>query len=170
MLTDKLALVSLGLLLIGCDGRDPTAPPADTRLLSPEFNEAGVIHRASVGSYDIVPPGEDANFSLIAVQRSNGTVQGEYTDRFARGGGFHATVTCLHVVGKDAWISGVLTAPKEARGLNVITRVQDNGTSENDPPDQISFSFIDVLPEEVDCRLMLDLPLFPLGGGEVKVD
>jgi hypothetical protein len=33
-------------------------------------------------------------------------------------------------------------------GLEVLTRVRDNGTSNNDPADQIGFSFIDTqLPD-----------------------
>jgi hypothetical protein len=165
----SLALIALGLFSLGCDGRNPTAP-ADDRAVGPQFAARGVVHRATAGSHDITPPGVDANYSLVAIEHADGRISGQYTDRFAEGGGFHARVTCLAVSGKDAWISGVVTTPEEFEGLTVITRVQDNGTSEHEPPDQISFSFIGVPPEFQDCHLMLPLPLFPLDGGEVKVE
>ena len=52
-------------------------------------------------------------------------------------------------------------------GLPVITRVQDNGKSANDPPDAISFSFIGVAAA---CTTAPNLPLFPMTDGQVTVD
>jgi hypothetical protein len=136
-----------------------------------------VVHHVTVGTPDACValgfehPGCDANFSLVANQYADGDVSGQYTDRFANGDGFHAVVDCLVVVGNDAWISGVITHGRigdiDLAGLEVLTRVRDNGTSQNDPADQISFSFIDVdLP---DCTEQPDLPLFDTPQGQVRV-
>jgi hypothetical protein len=159
------------MVVAGCEGRTPTSPPT---IGGPLFAAGGngVVHRVSVGSHDILPPGVDANFSLIALEKGNGTMTGQWTDQFGQGeGGVHVDVDCVSVAGNTAWISGVVThSTVEAfpAGSFAITEVQDNGTSENEPPDAISFTFI--LPFSVSCQLRPALPLFPLQGGEVKVD
>ena len=136
-----------------------------------------VVHQVKAGGPDACialgfeHPGCDANYSLVANQYADGSVSGQYTDRFANGDGFHAVVDCLSVSGNDAWISGVITHGRigdvDLAGLEVLTRVRDNGTSANDAPDQISFSFIDtVLP---DCTTQPDLPLLDTPQGQVMV-
>jgi hypothetical protein len=132
----------------------------------------GVVHHVSVGGHDQDQAGHtDANFSLVANQYSDGSVSGEYTDQFGQGqGGFHARVNCVSVAGNEAWVSGIITSGTfggvDLTGLPVITRVQDNGKSANDPPDAISFSFIG---NATDCQTQPDLPLFPMTGGQVTV-
>jgi hypothetical protein len=162
----SIALVAVGLFSLGCDGQDPTSPAGD-QTVQPQFAAGGVLHRASVGSHDFTDPGVDANFSLVAIEHSDGRITGQYTDRFAQGGGFHAQVTCLSVDGNTAWIGGIIRGG-DFDGQEVITEVQDNGTSTNDAPDMISFSFIGV-PAQT-CLTQPQLPLFPLQGGEVKVE
>jgi hypothetical protein len=136
-----------------------------------------VVHHVSVGTPDACialgfeHPGCDADFSLVANQYADGSVSGQYSDRFANGSGFHAVVDCLAISGNDAWVSGVITQGRigdvDLAGLEVLTRVRDNGTSANDPPDQISFSFIDtVLP---DCTEQPDLQLLDVPQGQVVV-
>lgn len=136
-----------------------------------------VVHHVTAGGPDACiafgfeHPGCDANFSLVANQYADGSVSGQYSDRFANGNGFHAVVDCLVVIGNDAWISGVITQGRfdgiDLAGLEVLTRVRDNGTSENGPADQISFSFIDT--EVPDCTEQPDLPLFDTPQGQVMV-
>ncbi len=136
-----------------------------------------VEHHVSAGGPDACialgfeHPGCDANFSLVANEYADGSMSGEYSDRFANGDGFHADVDCVVVSGNDAWISGVITHGRfdgiDLAGLEVLTRVRDNGTSANDPPDQISFSFIDtVLP---DCTEQPDLLLLDAPQGQVTI-
>jgi hypothetical protein len=136
-----------------------------------------VVHHVTAGGPDACiafgfeHPGCDANFSLVANQYVDGDVSGQYTDRFANGDGFHAVVDCVVVIGSDAWISGVITQGRfdgvDLAGLEVLTRVRDNGTSQNDPVDQISFSFIDT--EVPDCTEQPDLQLFDTPQGQVIV-
>ena len=139
--------------------------------LSPAASADRVIHKVSVGSADIVPPpGSDANFSLSAIESADGAVTGQWQDTlFGRGNpalALHVDVDCLVVVGNEAWVSGVITQPAFLAGLPAITRVRDNGTSADDPPDQVSFTFIDI---GVTCTDQPDLPLFDLINGQVTV-
>jgi hypothetical protein len=165
-------LLAVALLLIGCDG--PTTMP--TALKVPTTLRAvgqgnGVQHRVSVGSHDFNPPGENANFSLIAIQHADGSVTGEWTDQFGHGdGGIHVVVDCVDVLGNRAWISGIITQSPDGtlNGLTAGTTVADNGTSANDPPDQISYTYYGL---QRDCHFRYPfMQLFPLDGGEVKVD
>jgi hypothetical protein len=137
-----------------------------------------VVHRVSAGGPDICvgvgkKPGCDANFSLVALQRADGTVSGQISDQFAgRIGGYHAVITCLSFSqdGPEAWIGGVVThgsyLGQDMTGFPFVLRVRDNGTSANDPADQIS------LPIEGGpgaCTEQLDLHLFDAPRGQVKI-
>jgi hypothetical protein len=90
-------------------------------------------------------PGCDANLSLVALQRADGTVSGQISDQFAgRIGGYHAVITCLSFSrdGHEAWVGAVVThgnwAGMDITGWQFVLRLRDNGTSANDAPDQIS--------------------------------
>ena len=139
---------------------------------APAFAD-GVIHHVSVGGHDQDPAGHtDANFSLSATQHGDGSVTGEWTDQFGQAnGGIHVQINCLFVRGNQAWVSGFITHGNvngvDLTGLPVITRVQDNGKSANDPPDAISFSFVGTATL---CTAAPNLPLFPMTGGQVTVD
>ena len=132
----------------------------------------GVVHQVSVGGHDQDPAGHtDANFSLVAVQHGNGSVTGEWTDQFGQGqGGIHVQINCLFVQGNEAWVSGIISSGSfngaDLSGLPVVTRVQDNGKSANDPPDAISFSFIG---NATPCTATPNLPLSPMTDGQVTV-
>jgi hypothetical protein len=70
-------------------------------------------------------------------------VKGQWHDQFDGAQGIHVAVSCLAIYGNQAVIGGVITRydPEPAVvGGHAITSVWDNGTSANDPPDQISFS------------------------------
>jgi hypothetical protein len=142
-----------------------------------------VVHRVSAGGPDAcvafgaTHPGCDGNYSLTAIEYADGSVSGQYTDRFATGDGFHAVIDCLVVEGNRAWVSGVITSGRftdpatgevlDLAGLYVLTSVQDNGTSANDPVDQISFSFIDFV--ETPCTETPDVDLLDAPEGQVTV-
>jgi hypothetical protein len=151
------------------------------------FAQGPVVHRVSVGSPDAclalagtTHPGCDGNFSFTAKEYADGSVSGQYTDRFANGDGFHAVIDCLVVDGNRAWVSGVITSGRftdpvtgevlNLAGLYVWTTAVDNGTSANDPVDQISFSFIDFVQTPCTDATELDAPLFDAPDGQVTVE
>lgn len=154
----RLFLAPLAVVAMSCSGPDLTGPEdASLGPREPVFGagRGPVVHRASLGGADVcealgAPTGCDANFSLIAQEHADGTVSGQWQDTFADGGeGIHVAVDCLNVVGNGAVVSGVVTHGVDnngvdVSGLPVITAVVDNGTSANDPPDQMSFSLIDI--------------------------
>ena len=142
-------------------------------LASASARAQGVIHKVSVGGPDQdAADHTDANFSLSAVEHADGTVTGEWSDQFGQGqGGIHVQINCLAVAGNTAWVSGIITSGNvngvDVTGLPCITEVQDNGKSANDPPDQISFSFIGVATP---CTAEPALPLNPMTHGQVTVN
>jgi hypothetical protein len=140
---------------------------------------AQVVHHASLGGADICeaigqPTGCDANFSLVANEKADGSVMGQWQDTFPGGGeGIHVAVDCLNVVGAGAVIGGVITHGTalgvDVTGQRALTAIVDNGTSANDPPDQLSFSFFDTGPLSCLQLVPQNFPLFPLARGQVKV-
>lgn len=169
--------VALGLVAGACSEQaDPTSA-SDTGITSvaPTAN-AGVLHHASLGSNDAceafgAPPGCDGNFSLVANEKADGSVKGQWQDSFGHGnGGLHIAVDCLIVFGNQAVVGGVVTNGSFDVGTRALTTVVDNGTSANDPPDQISFSFTG-FDAEVGCDAFPPdaFPLFNLTRGQVKV-
>ena len=140
--------------------------------------DASVCAIVTVGGGDVDagqggPPNNDANLSLIAILNCDGGVRGQWQDTFAGGVGIHVNVNCVEVDGNDAWISGPIkkVTPTgtcdECVGLEVRTRLRDNGTSSQDPPDQAGFFFFSEGPNE--CLLRLDEELFDLVNGQVQI-
>jgi hypothetical protein len=172
----SVTVAALTLVALGCDASAPTTPPSSISapggaLFAGEGN--GVVHRATVGGHDLdLAENTDANFSLVAIEHRNGEVTGQWTDQFGQGeGGIHVTVNCLRVIGNNAWVSGIIKSGSfggvDFTGLPAITRVADLGTSHNDPPDAISFSFIG---NPTPCTAAPPLPLLPMTDGQVKVE
>jgi len=145
-------------------------------LAVPAFGN-GVVHRVSVGSPDwCYPdrPGCDANLSILAIEYADGSVKGELEDIWAGGTGIHANIDCLVVVGNQAWVSGVVTAFRTGSGYNlegyhIFARVKDLGTSNNDPPDQLSGIRFGYPDDELSCTDMLDMRLHDAPEGQVIV-
>lgn len=134
--------------------QETAALTADGQPTSPTFDSKRVIHRVSVAGADVCeatgrPTGCDANFSLVAYQRADGSVGGQWQDTFDGGRmGIHVAVDCLNVVGNAAILGGVIThgtsevSGEDVTGQRALTAVVDNGTSVKDPPDQIGYSVI----------------------------
>lgn len=169
------------VLAFGCADQ-PTSPTALSEAApAPALNMGnGVVNHASLGGNDVcgalgLPNGCDANFSLVANLKADGSVSGQWQDVFPGGGeGIHVAVDCLNVVGNGAVISGVITNGQsggvDVSGQQAITAIVDNGTSANDPADQLSFSFIGVTPPGFCTSLTpAAFPLFNLTHGQVKV-
>jgi len=167
-----IAVAAAGMFAFGC-AESPTQSSAALDA-SPDFAKGGggVIHSASLGGNDAceafgLKPGCDANFSFHANMFADGSVKGQYNDQFAGGGGVHATLNCLNVIGNQAWVSGTIKGG-DFDGLDVLTTVVDNGTSQNDPADQMSFSYIGT---GIDCNAApnFNLQLLTVSTGQVKV-
>ena len=138
--------------------------------------QAQVIHRAHAGGPDICesqdnPIGCNANFSLVALEMANGRIKGQFTDQFGGGDGFHAVIDCLVVDGQDAWVSGWVTSGSlsdlDLEGFPVWAQVVDMGTSQNDTPDRISFSFIGSF---IPCTEKPQGGTFAVPQGQVRVE
>jgi hypothetical protein len=135
-----------------------------------------VVHRVSVGGPDAcaalgIKPGCDGNYSYVATQYADGSASGQYIDRFSRGSGIIGVVDCVHVVDNQAWVSGWITSGRigdnDLTGLPFTTLVVDNGTSAQQPPDQIASSHIfDPTP----CTEMVQWNLFDTPQGQVTVN
>ena len=102
----------------------------------------GILHRVTAGGPDVCAAvglglGCDANWSLVAIQFDDMSVTGQLEDRLNGANGVHGTVDCLFVLGNQAWVGGVITSEFEEDEPFLVT-VVDNGTSANDPPDEIS--------------------------------
>ncbi len=168
------SLAAMVGLLVGCQDQ-PLAPGGDTPDVL--FGKRAVIHHASLGGADIcealgLPTGCDANFSLVANQHADGSVKGQWQDTFAGGGeGIHVAIDCLNVVGNGAVIGGVIThgtaGGVDVSGQRALTAVVDNGTTSNDTPDQLSFSFFPT--GSCGGLVPTNFELIPLTHGQVKV-
>ena len=174
IITFSLVLVSLmGLIL--------------TMSVSPATAAASardpVVHMVSAGGPDLCNafgkhPGCDGNFSLVGFVYADGSMSGEYTDRFANGDGIHAVIDCVSVVGSEAWVSGVITRGSytdpdtgqvyDFTGLPFATRFRDNGTSARDTVDQLSFSWFGG-DNASSCTDHIQYPLFDEPQGQVVV-
>ncbi len=172
--------VGVGLFALACE-QTPTAADSTT-LDAPDIraNARGpLVHHVSVGGADIcealgLPTGCDANFSLVANEHADGTVTGQWQDTFAGSGeGIHVAVDCLNVVGTGAVIGGVIThgtlGGNDVSGLRAASAVVDNGTSANDPADQVSFTFVPFAQAGCTNFVPSDFALFDLAHGQVKV-
>ena len=174
MRTKALALGLAAIFAVSCSDSATSPTSLNDAAPAPSLGVGPVVHHVSVGGADLCqvfggqPPGCDANFSLVATLYADGSVKGQWQDTwFGRGTPalpIHVELDCLYVSGNDAWVSGVISSPY-LPPLEVITRVADNGTSKNDPPDQIGFLNI----EETDCTSAPELQLFDLLQGQVTV-
>jgi hypothetical protein len=179
-------LIALPLFLIyGCSEESITPNDSSSENYTQQDTRSSnrVIHHASVGSNDACeafgnPPGCDGNFSLVANMREDGTVKGQWNDTFAGGGeGIHVTIDCMIVDGNSAIVGGYIThgsdGVNDLTGLYAVTAVWDNGTSNNDPDDQISFSYFSVLnpldPAQACDYVIGQFVQLDLTRGQVKV-
>ncbi|MCL7965634.1 MAG: hypothetical protein M8835_04400 [marine benthic group bacterium] len=173
----RLTLASLvALATVSCD-ESPTRPDGSgAQVLEAQFdaqNGNPVVHRLTVGGADASafgPPGSDANFSLVAVQRADGTVTGQWSDQYGKGVGMHARIDCLSVEGNTAWVSGQVTRHTDPSlvGRTVNAMVRDGGDTEED---MISAVFFFLPATCVDQFRFDDTPFFwPVNNGQVKLD
>jgi hypothetical protein len=92
------------------------------------------------------------NFGFNAKLRPDGTADGWYTYREVDDGtpfDVHGPVTCLTVIGNDAWIGGFVEASSDPSivGLGSWWHVTDNGEGANAPPDVTTFLGVGTLEQ-----------------------
>jgi hypothetical protein len=82
------------------------------------------------------------DFGFTAQRKPDGSADGWFRDvedgtPFSAGG----PVTCLTVIGRDAWVGGVVQSSNDptVEGLGGWWHVTDNGEGPNDPPDVTTF-------------------------------
>lgn len=170
------------ILLVAACADQSASPTAEANGPTALVSQSPIVHRVSVGGPDQCihlgqKPGCNGNFSLIAMQREDGSVSGQMSDRYGDEFGMHAEVDCLVVqviperTTLEAWVGGVVTSP-EFRGHRVITKMRDNGTSMNDPrPDAISRAIIDPEDEGVssNCQDKPDMNFGQTPQGQVTI-
>ena len=182
-------LTGMFLFLGSCDddvlsNDEGVSADRSTEQIMNKESHGKIIHHASLGSNDAceslfgLPPGCDKSFSFVANMYEDGTVKGQWQDGFGEaagsGSGIHVEIDCMTVNGNSAQVGGFITKGTDAEGndltgLYAITKVVDNGTSSNDPADQMSFSiaYAELAPG---CNYEYpDEFLFDLTKGQVKV-
>jgi len=174
-------------MVIFATGCNEDAAPTDSNNnnQSSVLSKGRVLHHVSVGGADAcaafnLPPGCDGNWSLVANMKDDGSVTGQWQDTFAGGGeGIHVAIDCMNINVDENWaiVGGVIThgtaGGEDVSGQYAITAVRDNGTSANDPDDQISFSYFPAMAffgtEDCSELTLDDFTLLNLTTGQVKV-
>ncbi|MFC2139249.1 hypothetical protein ACFLR4_01185 [Bacteroidota bacterium] len=188
----KTALFTLAVIFMtGCNQESsPTSPDGYTEGASPNsLSKAGkgIVHHVSAGTNDADPSVfgvKDASFSLVANEKANGNVTGNWVDVVKSENGnensVHVSINSMKVVDNYAILTGIvkkgIRGGVDVTGRTALTMVRDNGTSANDPADEISFS---IVLGEGDTRTSDDFTLetftsrewlFPIKNGQVKVN
>lgn len=166
-------IILLSLVIFSACQENPS-DPASANSDQMSLSKGRIIHHVSVGSCDIVPPGQDRNFSLVANMDAEGNVSGQWQDVFGGGAGsIHVAIDCLEMVGSNAAIVGGVITHGTLNGVDVsgqraVTAVMDNGQGSNSDPDQVSFSYF---PVNGTCGnyTLVQLGLFDIQCGQVKV-
>ena len=90
------------------------------------------------------------HLQFSAIAKADGSVSGQYNLTFEGSGNnrVHAEVTCLRVVGNQAWIGGVIKSSNiPARvGREGGFLVEDNGEGRGAAPDRVSLMFVNLPP------------------------
>jgi hypothetical protein len=177
MLKRTSLLLLVALFAVSCDDSLTQPNASDTQLVEVQFdaqNGNPVVRRVTVGGADGTaygPPGSDANFSLVALERADGTVTGQIQDAWYKNSGFHAKLDCMSVDGTDVWVSGTVTKSDswpEIVGRTVNVQVRDGGDSGED---MISPAFFFLPYTCVDQFPFEDYGfLFPVNNGQVKLN
>ena len=171
----RLSLVFLVALLgVSCD-ENPAQPEATVTTADALFSSQAdnpIVHRLTVGGADAEfygPPGSDANFSLIAIQRADGSTRGQWSDQYG-GAGMHAEIDCLYVDGNTAWVSGPVTkhTNPDLVGRTANAQVRDGGDT---GADMVSPVFFYLPLTCVDQPGFEGAGLFwPVNNGQVKLN
>ena len=104
-------------------------------------------------------------------EQGDGTTQGQYQiNNRDVGAKEHGVVTCLEVVGNEAWVGAVITASTNPNSLGFerVWRVVDRGEGSAAPPDQVSITIIGLGIAQT-CHTAPVLPLEEIESGNIQV-
>ena len=136
--------ISGNTLTISFDGGEDDTPFTATFVKTPGN---GVTSQATGSG---VRAGRIGHLQFSAIAMADGSVSGQYNLTFEGSGNFRlqAEVTCLRVVGNQAWIGGVIkSSTNPARvGREGGFVVEDNGDGGGAPPDRVSLMFVNLDP------------------------
>lgn len=177
-------VASLALALAACTGEAPTAP--DSAVLGPA-PVAGEASFAAGGAAHVVtgkgtlwapdPWNEYINIAFDARVMPDGSARGHWHHQFRSrtpNGRIFVQVTCLTVVGNQAWMAGyAVQAGAEGNiGRPFGLRVVDNGEGAG-AVDQMTRTIwpggLGGEPSDFCANMPTDHPLWPLAGGNVQV-
>ena len=151
----SLLLLAVLPLLLSCDSGTKGGTEA---ILGPDANQqtfmrdhAGTTAVTGSGHY-VNTLGDWRTMSFHVKQDSDGAVRGSFELVLHRQPPllFHGRLTCLSVVGNEAWIGGVYekaTNP-DLLGMGFGIYVQDNGQGSNAEPDKLLRNVRGQVPEE----------------------
>ncbi len=135
------------LSIVGLLACEPVVDPGEVG--SPNFANAGnrVTDKATGSG---VRTGTIRHLQFSAIAKADGSVSGQYNLTFQGSGNIrvHAEVTCLRVVGTQAWIGGVNKSSTDPAlvGLEGGFLVEDNGEGGGAAPDRVSLMFAGLGP------------------------
>jgi len=141
-----LPLIAVGLVVVACE---PTTDPEldDTELQFAMHGNNGVTAQATGSG---VRTGSIRHLQFSANAKADGSVSGQYNLTFQGSGNtrVHAEVTCVRVVGDQAWIGGVNKSSTDPNfvGLESGFRVEDNGQGRGAAADRVSLMILNLAP------------------------
>ncbi|MGH7713715.1 MAG: hypothetical protein ACREOG_20700 [Gemmatimonadaceae bacterium] len=140
MVRHMVGIAIAGLLVTGCDS--PVGRALSPSMLSAHSTSADPL--VVTGSGHIEAGDGLRNFTFHAMLRPDGSVEGSYrilrTDLSTE---FAVDVTCLSVVGNQAWIGGIISAsgsPGIIVGTVSYFYAIDNGEGDDAQPDIVSLA------------------------------
>lgn len=181
--------VALSAAALTCDG--PTFSEPDSDPLEPAFaaNPAAnpTVKRVVGIVQQYVSPPQRRSFSFDATERADGTVEGSWQiNNLYSDAHFDGYVTCVTVVGNQAWVGGVTAEGGEngfAPGTEVGFWAEDNGQGGNADLDRLSLLYPLGSPHAWDtaedwCQDMptacptcqIPLELTDIASGSIRID
>jgi hypothetical protein len=159
-----LAAAAAALVATGVAGADGVGPSA-----------TGGVHLTVHDVFGLQTL-ELQNFDFNAKLKADGSADGWYTYREIDDGVpyvFKGPVTCLTVIGQDAWIGGEIESSNDPTyaGLSAWWHVRDNGEGAGETSDLTTFAGVGTAEETVEfCAAHRSFRFpFPIDGGNVQV-
>ncbi len=136
--------------LVACEGVTETSLNEEAPV--PSFSTGPVVQSVTGSGNFVGVPVFIRIFTDVGQRLADGTVRGQW-ERVNHGlpggaGSSHGVVTCMTIIGNQAWLGGYATSGNFSTPPNneVAWRVTDNGQGANAPPDEISLQCVGAEP------------------------